>query len=430
MDEELFFDLSLLSYFNCYRVGSSVHEFINDILNDEKLYHDYESLDYFLMNLELVKTMNQEKYKDIYIRDYVDDNVESGVVYYVFETKEQLIFAFRGSEPLDDIDHTTAWQDWSDNFRMFLPEPTYQQIYTLHLVQSMNIDKPFSMTGHSKGGNLALYCALTMRQDLLDQLQQVVAFNAPGITKEIFDLYKERRETLEFQNKLLIFENENDCVSSFFEHIKEPIYIQSSLSCNNLEQLYHNHNLYGMKDFRNHAYVTVEKKTAVPMAVYYFVNNFFVNLKSTHLQNLVKRMDDYFDSGLSMFELYRVFIYHISKYTNLFEDIDYEEIKTITFQDLMERRKSKIILDKVKQIQPKDAIKKAVDRVVNNHGNDLNIHEITQAFINNYELLVNKTSQNIQELIVQNNEMIRHAIEEIRQRKKGENESELTDSLK
>ena len=185
-----------------------------------------------------------------------------------------------------------------------------------------------------------------------------------------------------------------------------------------------------MKDFHNHAYVTVEKKTAVPMAVYYFVNNFFVNLKSTHLQNLVKRMDDYFDSGLSMFELYRVFIYHISKYTNLFEDIDYEEIKTITFQDLMERRKSKIILDKVKQIQPKDAIKKAVDRVVNNHGNDLNIHEITQAFINNYELLVNKTSQNIQELIAQNNEMIRHAIEEIRQRRKGENETEQADSLK
>ena len=54
---------------------------------------------------------------------------------------------------------------------------------------------------------------------------------------------------------------------------------------------------------------------------------FFVNLKEERLHKLVARMDDYFESGLSMSELYRVLIYHISKYTSLFEDIDYEEIK-------------------------------------------------------------------------------------------------------
>ncbi len=87
---------------------------------------------------------------------------------------------------------------------------------------------------------------------------------------------------------------------------------------------------------------------------------FFVNLKEERLHKLVARMDDYFESGLSMSELYRVLIYHISKYTSLFEDIDYEEIKTITFQDLIERRKTKQLLEKVKGLQPKDALRKGL----------------------------------------------------------------------
>ncbi len=54
------------------------------------------------------------------VREYFDDNANSGVVYYIFETDEELIFAFRGSEAFDDIRHETGWQDWMDNFRMFL----------------------------------------------------------------------------------------------------------------------------------------------------------------------------------------------------------------------------------------------------------------------------------------------------------------------
>ena len=57
---------------------------------------------------------------------------------------------------------------------------------------------------------------------------------------------------------------------------------------------------------------------------------------------MVHRMEDYFQSDLSITELYKVFFYHISQYTSLFEGIPYEKMKTITFQELMEHRKSKI----------------------------------------------------------------------------------------
>ncbi len=75
-----------------------------------------------------------------------------------------------------------------------------------------------------------------MRQDLQELLLGVVSFNAPGITKDIFNLYQERIEDSEFQRKLLIFENENDCISSFFEHMKEPYYIRSTFPCGTMEE--------------------------------------------------------------------------------------------------------------------------------------------------------------------------------------------------
>lgn len=432
IQEEVFFDLSLLSYFTYPYVGNSVAQMIDAILLDEDYKKDFESLEYVRMNLDLVADMNVDLYKDMYIKDYFDDNENSGVVYYVFEYHNELIYAFRGSEPFDDIRHETGWQDWQDNFQMFLQQPTYQQIFTLHQLQQTTIDQPFYLTGHSKGGNLALYCGLSMRQELLDHLQQVISFNAPGITKDTYELYRYRIEDHEFRKKFIIFENENDCVSSFFEHIKEPYYIKSSLSCNNLLELYHNHNLYGMCAFHRNEYLLTDKKSPVPMAVYYFVNDFFVRFKQEHLQTFISYMDDYFRSDLSMFELYKVFLYHVSQYTNLFDGIDYEEVKTITFQDLINRRKSKIFIDKVKAIDPKETIQKVAKRIDERQEairQDLDISKITQGFIDNYELLMSKTQQNISEKIQQNNEFIINAIQSIRSSHKDEKEetSEVQD---
>lgn len=420
LQEEVFFDLSLLSYFPSYGTGISVAEMVQSILADERLRSDYAHMDDFQMNLDLLKSIPLAKYETMQVREYFDDNANSGVVYYIFETTEALIFAFRGSEALDDIRHETGWQDWMDNFRMFLKEPTYQQIFTLHQIHTSQITKPFYLCGHSKGGNLSLYCALTMRAALQEQLLGVITFNAPGITKEIYSLYQERIQEPTFKRKLMLFENENDCISAFFEHLKQPYYVRSSLPCNTIEQLYHNHNLYAMKEFRNNSYILAEKKTAIPKVVYHFVNDFFVNLKEERLQKIVARMDDYFESGLSMSELYKVLLYHISKYTSLFEDIDYEEVKTITFQDLIERRKTKQFMEKVKSLQPKDALRKAYDAVGNlapvNKLNEIDVSQITQGFIRNYELMMNKTTQNLQELLAQNNERITQAMRAIRNR--------------
>lgn len=422
-NEKTFYDLSLLSYFDFNKTGISVREMVTEILEDDQLESDYASMVDFKNNYEVLAKIRVEDYEDMTVKEIYNDNINSGVVYYVFETKEALIFAFRGSESLDYVHGKTAWQDWKDNFRMFLKDPTYQQILTLHRVQNTNIDKPFYMCGHSKGGNLALYVALTMREDLLDRLEQVYSFNAPGITKDIFDLYRNRAEDSSFTKKLTIFQCENDCVSSFFENLTEPIYIRSSIPCTNMQELYFNHNLHAM-NFDDNLYIRAEKKTAIPKFFYHFINDFFVNLKEERRKKVVDRMDGYFDSGLSIDDLYKAMILDLSRYISLFEDIPDEEMATITFQELMERRKTKNIMAKVKELQPKEKIQTIADSIISNNPitklNEIDVKEITQGLMDNYELLVKEKTKEFQSRIAENNEKIVSAIKSIRNRDSAE----------
>lgn len=409
LEEKVFYDLSLLSYFDAYETGVSVDTFIQQILADEVMDEEYVKDVTLPLLKDVLRKIPEGSYADFYIKEYVDDNAESGVVYFVFSCKEGDIYAFRGSEMLDDVHHSTGWQDWTDNFHMFLGDPTYQQLFALHELQKRDIQKPFYICGHSKGGNLALFTALTMNAHHLSLLQNAVSFNAPGITRKLMDVYETRAKDPEFLKKIMIFECENDCISSFFENLKTPFYIKSSIPCTNLIQLYHNHQMYAM-NFENNQYLFAEKKSAAPKIVYHFVNDFFVNLKEERLKGVVSNMDDYFNSSLSMSELYKVMLYHISHYTNLFEDIAYDEIQTITFQDLIERRKTKNLLGKVKE--------KAVQSL-----NDIDIKEATQGMIDNYELLIDTTKNSLQEMLNKNNERISNAIRSIRNR--GNKEEEL-----
>lgn len=418
-NEKMFYDLSLFSYFDTEELHISVSDCIRRVITDEQLAENYKDNIDFSRNLELLKNVKIEDYEDVMITQFFQDNERTGVVYYLLETNDAFIFAIRGSESLDPVCHKTGWQDWMDNFRMFLKGPSYQQIYTLHQIQQTPIEKPFYLCGHSKGGNLSLFCALTMKEEFFQKLQAVYSFNAPGITKSVLSSYEERAKSDGFLKKIFIFENENDTISAFFENLKEPLFIRSSVPCTNLEQLYRNHNLSAM-DFTNNMYVLAEKKTAMPKIAYHFINDFFLNLKEERLQAVVKKMDGYFESGLSLNELYKVIIYDVGRYTSLFEDIDYEEVRTISFEELMERRKTKLLLAKVKELQPKEAIAKMADNIVKSSPlaklNELDIREVTQGFIDNYELIIKEKVEEFQQAISENNERIVSAIKSINSR--------------
>lgn len=92
LNEKTFYDLSLLSYFDFYDVEVSVANMIESILADEQLYEDYKDDTEFSNNRNLLFDIKAEDYEDMKVKEFFDDNANSGVVYYVFETEEALFF--------------------------------------------------------------------------------------------------------------------------------------------------------------------------------------------------------------------------------------------------------------------------------------------------------------------------------------------------
>ena len=96
--EKTFYELSLLSYFDTYAVNIPVSDMIRHIQEDEQLMQDYGQYPDFQNNMKLVRQINPDEYAHMTVKEWYNDNADSGVVYYTFEMEDALIFAFRGSE--------------------------------------------------------------------------------------------------------------------------------------------------------------------------------------------------------------------------------------------------------------------------------------------------------------------------------------------
>ncbi len=398
------FDLSLLAYFDTYEENETLKDSILSIRQDIKLIEDYKHNQIFCLNLELLNQIDEDSYEGFYIRDVWNDNQQSGVVLYCVETLDCLILMIRGSEIYDHIHNKTGWQDWIDNFHMYLPGPTPQQLVTLQYIEKMEIDKPLYLCGHSKGGNLALFMLLTCSEHIFHKIERVYTFNAPGITNSLWDAYSHRIQDEKFQKKVLLLENEHDCVSSIFHNVKQPLYVKSQIGCNTLSQVFLNHNLALMFWVEGQLQMA-NRKSTIPIMVDKFINDFVAKQSRERLEKMVQRANDYFYSGLPLPELYRVFIFHVSKYTSFFDDLSYEDITKLTFHDLLKNRRSTVLLGHILE-NTTSAL------------NELDMKLIIRSIIENYNIFKRNKQSLMQNVINENNFMILDKIKGMQLRNK------------
>jgi len=87
------------------------------------------------------------------------------------------IVVFRGT------DHNLA--GWKEDFNMTFSESVPAQREALQYVNEFaeTVDRPFYLTGHSKGGNLAVYAAAKSCVDIQERILQVYNHDGPGFTE-------------------------------------------------------------------------------------------------------------------------------------------------------------------------------------------------------------------------------------------------------
>ena len=79
--EKTFYELSLLSYFDTYAVNIQVSDMIRHIQEDEQLMQDYGQYPDFQNNMKLVRQINPDEYAHMTVKEWYNDNADSGVVY-------------------------------------------------------------------------------------------------------------------------------------------------------------------------------------------------------------------------------------------------------------------------------------------------------------------------------------------------------------
>jgi len=136
------------------------------------------------------------------------------------------VVAFRGSEMLGDKDHRN---DYETNMALAYTIETPQQKKAAEYLRRYADAFPegYVMTGHSLGGNLAMYGAIVCCK-AQQNLNACMAFNAPGFNRDFINAHASGLQKA--ATRLFNYQNHFDLISSIFYSGVEPIILTST--CN------------------------------------------------------------------------------------------------------------------------------------------------------------------------------------------------------
>lgn len=179
---------SILSYFNfdVFPANKIKRLTIRDILDHQYLKKFLSRPAYKEEDTELVMAIAMNpRFYSILIRNFQIKNDESkqeqfGAVTFILPNK-QMIISFRGTD--------SSLNGWKEDFNMAymapIPSQTDAKEYAEKRCHFYFHD--IYLTGHSKGGNLALYSYLNINSHYQKRIKGVYSFDGPGFEKE-YDL--------------------------------------------------------------------------------------------------------------------------------------------------------------------------------------------------------------------------------------------------
>lgn len=84
---------------------------------------------------------------------------------------------------------------WKEDFTLAFSEPVVGQLFAARYMRKVSSHLPgaFYMGGHSKGGNLAVFAAMSSSMGLQDRIRQVYSHDGPGFKPQVLARYEYER---------------------------------------------------------------------------------------------------------------------------------------------------------------------------------------------------------------------------------------------
>lgn len=171
--------------------------------------------------------------RDSEIRNIYDDNKSDGSGFYgctYYTADGDIIVAFRGSEMLGNRRYQN---DYRTDFALTYKTETAQQKEVKRYLDQNPVfsRRGYYITGHSLGGNLAVYGALNAPVPAL--VKGCYAFNAPGFNYAFISKYKKEIEAM--KSRIFLLQNQHDIISSLMVNVVTPEIIVSKLNPDEME---------------------------------------------------------------------------------------------------------------------------------------------------------------------------------------------------
>lgn len=156
--------------------------------------------------------MKTKRYEDIYISDYVDkyDRLKkeqfTGVTFHLNDNL--LVVSYKGT------DDTLI--GWEENFNMIISFPVAAQVSAKEYMDDIAESYPkahYYLTGHSKGGNLAMYAGFYVNPLIQNKIVRIYNFDGPGFESDDID----QEKYLRIKNKIKTVVPVNSIIGMIFE---------------------------------------------------------------------------------------------------------------------------------------------------------------------------------------------------------------------
>ena len=163
---------------------------------------------------ELITKLGKSKrFKDLIVTDYVKNNdIEaerqfSAITIHI--SKKLMYLSFEGT------DGTIL--GWKEDFNMAFMKNVASQITAkeyLEKIANKYKNKKMILGGHSKGGNVAIYAAVTVPQNIQERIVKVVNYDGPGFDQEFI----KNIENKEILDKVFTYIPQSSVIGRIMEH--------------------------------------------------------------------------------------------------------------------------------------------------------------------------------------------------------------------
>ena len=192
----------------------SISQKMKDIPNEEFRYNG---------DKELITYLGQSnRFKDMEVTDYVSNNDKKsekqfcGITIHISD--KEMYISYIGTD--------STIYGWKEDFNMSFMDNVPCQIagkeYAEKVIKKYP-DKSVRISGHSKGGNVAIYSAITIPAELQNRVIKVYNYDGPGFSKNIIDKYGNEK----IVNKIETYIPQDSVIGRILNH-KEKITISLS----------------------------------------------------------------------------------------------------------------------------------------------------------------------------------------------------------